>query len=131
MNDNLTREQVITVLNDVKEVLYFHKPELMGPLNEWAITDESLRAQILELEKSLRVTQIERDTYRGMVRQIAMDQPPIQVLAEGMTIVLERDKKIAELTEEAARLKRHMADLFNEAAEKSDSEFGSPTCHRK
>ena len=40
----LTRNEVLKLLRDVKDILYFHRPGFMGPLNEWAMTDEALRA---------------------------------------------------------------------------------------
>ena len=53
----LTRNEVLKLLRDVKDILYFHRPGFMGPLNEWAMTDEALRASRDEYKRKYEQAQ--------------------------------------------------------------------------
>ena len=60
-----------------------------------------------EIKAALQDCEIaaERDELKAMVAKIAEGQDPVKVLTEGMAMVIERDKQIADLAKERDALK--------------------------
>lgn len=48
MSSELSREEVLAIRQKAQYVLYFHGNDIMGSINDWAITDASLRTRLAE-----------------------------------------------------------------------------------